>query len=143
MSNRPEILRQLAALLKATPGVTYFARNDVTEIAEGVTPAVVLLDGGCSASESQYGRKRGPRTPAIMTMAPQIAIVVSALDGATLGDALAEMQDTIISSVLSSEAIFGLTLGDEIRVSASTMDVASERKLVAQTVITLGIDYVQ
>lgn len=141
MSNRELILVRIAELMAGTEGVEFFVRNSL-DIPEAKLPAIVLLDGDEEANEAAFGRGRPANGPNLVTMSPEIFVVVKARPE-SMGADLNEWLDFIVSAVQNDDELLTLVHNNDIRYLGCTTGLAQGRSMQGELRVNLALTYVR
>lgn len=102
---REDILARLLVIAAGLSGVNYTARN-LSEKSDRKTPSIIIYDADESPDESLTARK-GPRTPMLVTMQPEIAVDAAGTPEA-VGTAVNAIRFAFIQAVLNDDVLPGL-----------------------------------
>lgn len=102
---REQILCRLTELLGTIDGINLVARNR-DEISEKSRPAIMLLDADESVEIGPDGAKP-PRSPALISMTPEIYVILGATPE-EVGSILNAFRARIIKAILTDETLSSL-----------------------------------
>lgn len=141
MDKREQILTRLHDLLKDVDGVKLVLRNSV-EVPESQVPALVVLDGDeVPMDDGSFGKGRGPRTPIIMRMMPEIYVLLIR-EPDEVGPSMNEMRARIIDAVCNDAQLASLTHNGDIRYEGMQTALALGRSLTGEAGLAFGMAYV-
>jgi hypothetical protein len=138
VDRREEILNRLEVILPAVPGVVSFFRNEV-KAPEGKLPAVILLDGDEMADEAAFGRGRPANAITVMTMMPEIYIIV--MEGDDLGTRLNELRTRVKHAILNDAQLLALAKDGDVRYEGMQTALALGRSMAGEAGLNFSIAY--
>lgn len=113
MADRREaILQRLLAVAEAIQDITFVARNRL-DLSDRQRPAIVILDSDEVVDAGGPGQGRGPRAPSIVSMTPEILVLLQdnydRSDAVGIGAALNGIRARLIVAVLTDATLATLT----------------------------------
>ena len=138
---REQILERLQAVAGGVVGVVTSERNHV-DFSDSQLPAVSVLEGDESTSESDDGRGRPPSRPYIVTMLPQV-FIRARQDDVKIGTRLNTLRSAIVKSVLADAELLALTKdGSSIRYNGLESTLHAGRSMIGASALVFSITYV-
>jgi hypothetical protein len=98
MDKREAILAQLILICQSIEGIVKVTRNQ-GNISEEQRPAIVILDGDEEADENDTGRGRPAAAPNLVTMTPQVSVLLGSLTE-NVGTELNGFRAKVIKAIL-------------------------------------------
>jgi len=145
MSDRREaILQRLLAVCEAT-GAPYVFRNRL-DLSERQRPAIVILDSDEVAEAGGAGQGRTPRAPVIVSMTPEILILLQDNADRTgsggVGAALNAIRADLLRAILSDTTLKQLTgPNGTIRYEGCATGLSRGRNMEGEMGISLAFEY--
>lgn len=137
MDTRELILARLAEVLRTTPGVVTFLRNDLIAD-ENRLPAIMLMDGDETVDDGESGSRTPARAPASIIMAPEIYIVLSDTPG-EIGESLNVFAARILWRIFNDSELKALARDGKIEYEGMQTGLALGRSMSAEAGIMLNI----
>jgi hypothetical protein len=136
---REEILTRINAVLSGIEGVVLVQRNSV-DVPESKVPALVLLDGDENPlDEGSFGKGRGPNTPILMQMFPEIYILMIE-DPADVGTSMNAMRSKVVDAITNDAQLAALSHNGDIRYGGMQTALALGRSMTGEA--GLGFSFV-
>jgi hypothetical protein len=107
MDRRELILARLAVIAAGVEGVTFSARNR-DELSDRQRPAIIILDADEVADAGGAGQGRKPQAPSVVSMTPEIYILLSDKP-ADVGGSLNTLRARLLKAVLADATLANLT----------------------------------
>ncbi|MDK1386374.1 hypothetical protein QN224_13240 [Sinorhizobium sp. 8-89] len=137
---RELILQRLVEIGEGIAGVRKVKRNEIGQN-ESVLPLVVILDGDETAADSDP-KNRPPTAPRIMTMTPEIYVVV-ADKAATVGTEINLMRARMIDAIANDAQIVALTKDREGgRYEGAASGLSRGRSMLGEVGLSFSFTYV-
>jgi hypothetical protein len=137
---REAILSRLETVLAAVPGIARFQRNSI-DIPEGKVPCIVLLDGDEFADDRAFGRNRPPSAPNLVTMTPEVYVVLQD-NPDEVGTELNTLRDAIISAIRTDATLLGLVHNRDIQYEGCQTALAAGRSMAGEMGLSFQLIYV-
>ncbi len=141
LDRREDILVRLLAVCRTVDGVAKVARNEqVTN--DWDFPAVIVLDADEEADEAAFGRGRPARSPNLVTMTPELYVILGETPEA-VGSELNRLRARFIKAVLTDAELGGLVgTNGEIRYQACATGLARGRQMIGEMGLVFSFTYV-
>ncbi|MBB2698959.1 UNVERIFIED_ORG: hypothetical protein GGI66_003636 [Rhizobium esperanzae] len=137
---REQILQRLVAVLGSVEGVRKVKRNELDQN-ETTLPLAVILDGDETAADSDPV-SRPPTAPRLMTMTPEIYVVV-ANKAAQVGTDVNAMRARVINAIASDAEIIALTKDREGgRYEGAASGLSRGRSMMGEVGLSFSFRYV-
>lgn len=138
---REDILARLPAVAATIFGGEDHVFRNTLEIPEGTRPACVILDGDEEADESGYGKGRPAHGPAIVTMRPEIHIILGDVAD-DVGTVLNDYRRELVKAIITDASLVATCLHGDIRFEAFSTGLAAGRNMEAQGRLDMSFRYV-
>jgi hypothetical protein len=142
MDNRELILARMLAILEGLRDDGLFAfvgRNDIIT-AESKLPCALLLDGDETTNESGFGRNRPAHSPHVITMMPEVYILVNG-DPAEVGEALNAYRQHVLYALLNDSTLANLVYNNDIRYEGAQSGLALGRSMAGEMGLNISLAY--
>lgn len=137
---RETILKTLYALLKDVPNVVEVRRNDLS-IPEKRRPAIIMLDGDELASQAAFDRGRPTTGPNLVSMMPEIYLLVSSQPD-TVGPELNALRRRVRKAIMTNEQLVALVHNRDIRYEGCETGLAAGRSMEGEMRLNFTFTYV-
>jgi len=137
---RELILVRLVVVAAGVTGIRKAVRNELN-VAETVLPLAAILDGDETAADSDPG-SRPPTAPRIMTMTPEIYVLLS--DKASdVGTELNLMRGRMINAIANDAQLIALTKdGEGGRYEGAASGLSRGRSMIGEVGLSFSFRYV-
>lgn len=140
MDRREAILARLLVVAEGITGVVKAARNRV-DLSERQRPAIIILDADEQAEVSAQPSGRTNRQPQIVSMTPEVIILLQA-DSADVGTQLNLFRARWIKAVLEDEILLSHTgPNGGIRYAAAASSLAAGRTMEGEMGVSISFLY--
>ena len=145
LDRREAIIRRLLAIAEALEGVPFAFRNRL-DLSERQRPAIVILDSDEIVDAGGSGQGRNPRAASIVSMTPEILILLQdAADrtgAAGVGAALNDIRARFLQAVLSDSTLATLTgPNGSMRYEGCATGLSRGRNMEGEMGISLAFQY--
>ena len=140
MDKREAILVRLLAICRTVAGVAKVARNE--QVADDWDfPAVIVLDADEQADEAAFGRNRPPRAPNLVTMTPELYVILGETPEA-VGSELNRLRARILKAVLTDAELAAIVgTNGEIRYESCATGLARGRQMIGEMGLVFAFVY--
>jgi hypothetical protein len=137
---REQILQRLVAILDGVEGIKKVKRNELDQ-SETTLPLAVILDGDETADDSDPV-SRPPTAPRIVTMTPEIYVIV-AKKAAQVGTDINSMRARVINAIATDAPLIALTHKNEGgRYEGAASGLSRGRSMMGEVGLSFSFRYV-
>lgn len=141
MDKREAILARLLIVVKAVEGIKTATRNKKA-ISEDQRPGVQIFDADEEADDREIGRGRPGNAPNLITMTPEIFLVLGAVTE-TVGTELNTLRAKLVKAIVSDSELATLVgPNGEIRYKACATGLSQGRTMEGEMGIVIDFKYV-
>lgn len=137
---REEILARLLIVVGVVVGTDKAFRNQI-EIPESARPAIVILDADEIADEADNNRKRPAISPRIVSMSPEIYILVGSKP-ADIGTDLNTLRTALIKAILTDDSLVALCHDGQVIYDGFSTGLAAGRSMEGEAGVSFTFPYV-
>lgn len=140
MDDREAILNRLRDLCGEVPGVKSAYRNRL-RVPDTAKPALVVYDADEVADEDTYGRGRSPATINLVSMTPEIYLVLGA-DHEDVGTEMNAIRAALYKRIVGDETLRDLCADEDIRYQGCISGLGIGRSMEGEMLLNFTFRYV-
>jgi hypothetical protein len=140
-SAREMVLERMLEVLKSVPGMRHVARNTL-DVPKDVMPLAILLDGDETTHPGNFGKRRPPDSPLLITMKPEIYVIACG-SGPQVGQSVNLLRQAVLDALRKDSTLLNLLVDRGLRYMGCVTALGADRSLTGELAMSFELDYLQ